>query len=69
MSPQPNGADTLAHLQGRVRELELALELLGRRWQDELVPRLVAIEQDVDRLLELIEERVQHPEDGADTGT
>lgn len=56
-----NGASSLGALHARVRELELALQLLARRWQDELVPRLVVIEQDVDRLLELLE--AHHPKE------
>lgn len=54
MTLQRNGADARAHLEARVRELELALALLARRWEQELVPRLLELEQDVDELLELV---------------
>ena len=58
---ETNGASHYATLTARVTELEHALSLLARRWQDELIPRLVAIEQDVDELLELL--RPQHHEE------
>jgi len=56
-----NGAATLAHVLARVAAMENALALLARRWQDELAPRLLAIEHDVDVLLELL--RAHHQEE------
>jgi hypothetical protein len=64
-----NGAEARTHLEARVRELELALALLARRWQDELAPRLLDVEQDVDRLLSYLEAGARRPDDGADTRT
>jgi hypothetical protein len=45
-----NGVDAYAALAARVAELEAAVGILARRWEEQLAPRLVAIERDVDHL-------------------
>ena len=45
-----NGASHYATLAARVDALEAAVQILTRRWEEMLTPRLVALEQDVDQL-------------------
>lgn len=45
-----NGADRYTSLAARVAELETAIGILARRWEVELVPRLVEIDADLDHL-------------------
>lgn len=45
-----NGADAYATLAARVAELESAIRILARRWEEQLVPRLVAIERDIEQV-------------------
>ena len=45
-----NGADAYAALAARVAELESAVRILAQRWEEQLGPRLVAIERDVDQV-------------------
>jgi len=49
-----NGADALAHLVGRVAELEAAQRITARALETTWRERLTAVEQDVDVLLELL---------------
>jgi hypothetical protein len=49
-----NGADALAHLVGRVAELEAAQRITARALETTWRARLTAVEQDVDVLLELL---------------
>jgi hypothetical protein len=50
-----NGGSVYTHLEARLAELERALSLLSRRWERELVPRLVRIEREVDTILHYLE--------------
>jgi uncharacterized coiled-coil protein SlyX len=42
-----NGASVCAHLEARVHELEIAIAILARRYEGELVARLLSIEEEV----------------------
>ena len=44
---QENGASVCAHLAARVAELEAAHALLMRKWEGELVPRLLAQDEEI----------------------
>jgi len=59
VSLDSNGAGALAHVEARVAALEHAITLVAQRWQDALVPRLLAIERDVDELLKLLRPQPQ----------
>ena len=60
-----NGSSVYSQLELRIAELERALSLLSRRWERELVPRLVRIEGEVDTLLHYLEAGAEQPDDGA----
>lgn len=60
-----NGTSHYAQLDARVAELERALSLLTRRWQRELIPRLVRIEHEVDTILNYLDAGARQPDDGA----
>jgi len=44
-----NGDDRYAALAARVAELEAAVRIFARRWEEQLVPRLVVIERGQDQ--------------------
>jgi len=45
-----NGDDRYAALAAIVAELQAAVRIIARRWEEELTPRLVAVERDVDQV-------------------
>jgi hypothetical protein len=49
-----NGADVMAHLQARIAELEAAHAIQARAIRETWGARLVAVEREVDVLLELV---------------
>jgi len=49
-----NGADALAHLVGRVDELDAAQRITARALEETWRPRLLELERDVEMLLELL---------------
>lgn len=52
-----NGDNRYAHLAARVDELQAALDHVGRELDQTWGPRLLALERDVDALLELLAAR------------